>query len=385
MQPFKCSTFGLIAICALVLVTPGKAADVKTVVDGAVEPFLKSRPYAGVVVGVVNRDGRRVFGYGKVVLNGTEQVPSGDTLFEIGSMTKAFTGTLLADQVRAGAVRLDDSAQKYLSEGLVLPRRDDRDITLLHLATHTSSLPVQPPTIVSFALSTKDPKNPYAEYDFTQLRKTLETLRLKRPIGCEYEYSNLGVGLLGHALAHGAHSPSYEALLRERVLRPLAMTDTCIHLDDSQKRRLAPGHGKQGKPTSPWDWPCLEACGGLRSTVHDLMIFAAANLGLQQTSLLPTFQMAHQAWRETGQLKGLYIGLCWQRNERGNNVVIWHNGGTGGYWSYLGLVPGKDVGVVVLCNADHPVDGVASLILKGLFSKDEKPKDGGQTSGKPKG
>jgi CubicO group peptidase (beta-lactamase class C family) len=344
-----------------------KAADPKTIVDRVVEPFLKDKPHAGLVVGVIKGDARHVYCYGKVTLGGKEQAPAGDTLFEIGSITKVFTGTLLAELVRAGTVRLDDPAQKHLGDLVVLPRRDDRDIALLHLATHSSSLPVQP--LTALLATMKDPKNPYGNLDIPHLRTALENIHLERAIGCDFEYSNLGVGLLGHALAQTAKAKSYEELLIDRMLKPLEMADTRIHLSESQRQRLAPGHDRRGKPTSPWDFACLEACGGLRSTANDMLTFLSANLGQRQTALLPAFRMAQQAWRDAGR-KGEHVGLCWIRQKKGEHLFVWHNGGTGGYRSYMALLPDKNAAVLVLCNADNPVEAVGESILKRLLSEE---------------
>jgi CubicO group peptidase (beta-lactamase class C family) len=282
-------------------------------------------------------------------------------------MTKVFTGTLLADQVKRGTMRLDDPAQRYLPADVKLPRRDDRDITLLHLATHTSSLPVEPPYIGLLALSSKDPANPYGEYGQKQLIKTLKHLELGHPIGSRYAYSNLGVGLLGQALARTAKASSYQDLMVKQIAMPLGLPDTRLTLDAGQTKRLAPGHTALGARTSPWTFACLEACGGMRSTVRDMLIFTKANLGEIKTPLASAFQMAQEPWRETGH-KGGFVGLCWQRWKLppGESVVLWHNGGTGGYRSFMGLIPKKGAGVVVLSNSAHFVDAMGMEILKHL-------------------
>jgi CubicO group peptidase (beta-lactamase class C family) len=340
-----------------------RQADHRAAIDEVVKPFLKDKPYLGLVVGITRPEGHQVFGYGQVSLDGKERVPGDDTIFEIGSITKVFTGTLLADRVLAGAVRLDDPVQKYLADGLVVPRRDDRNITLLHLATHTSSLPVQPPLIGLFALASRTPDNPYSTFDRAKLKRTLADLRLDRPIGCRFEYSNLGVGLLGHALAGAG---SYEDLLAQRVTGPLGLADTRIRLSAEQQKRFAPGHTKDGKPTSPWTFACLEACGGVRSTARDLLVFIDAAQGRRANPLDAAFRLAQQPWRQTGQ-ENEYVGLCWMREEpTGSRVLLWHNGGTGGYRSYLAFTPATGAGVVVLSNAPHPLEALGTAVLKHL-------------------
>jgi CubicO group peptidase (beta-lactamase class C family) len=357
------------AFVAVTLLAPGPAAaaDPRAAVDKIVQPFRKDKPYLGLVVGVTGPDGHHVYGYGKVKLGGKSQPPGPDTLFEIGSITKVFTGTLLADQATAGVVRLDDPAQKHLPADWKVPRRDDRDITLLHLATHSSSLPAVPPILTLLALVRGHPLDPWSTFKQADLARALAATRLSRPIGCRFEYSNLGVGLLGHALAHAARAKGYEELLRQRVTGPLGMADTRITLTADQAARFPRCHGKDGKETPAWTFGCLEACGGLHSTVHDLLQFADANLGRRQTALDRAIRLAHETWRDTNS-RDAYVGLCWMHEKlsRGGPDMVWHNGGTFGSRSFLGLVPKAGLGVVVLSNSGHPVDDLAIAILRKL-------------------
>src|SRR5687767_12715314 len=170
-----------------------------------------------LVVGVIEPAGSRVVSYGKSGLDG-------DTLFEIGSITKVFTSLLLADMIQKGEVALTDPVAKYLPETVRMPERGGKKITLEHLATHTSSLPRLPANMFP-----RDPANPYADYTTGQLYEFLSSTELMRDIGEKYEYSNLGVGLLGHALARRA-GMSYETLVRMRILEPLGMKSTTISL-----------------------------------------------------------------------------------------------------------------------------------------------------------
>jgi serine-type D-Ala-D-Ala carboxypeptidase/endopeptidase len=197
---------------------------------------------------------------------------------------------------------------------------------------------------------------------------------LNRPIGSRFEYSNLGVGLLGHALAHAAKAQSYEELLVQRLAKPLGLADTRLQLSAEQTKRFAPGHDKEGKPTSPWTFATLEACGGLRSTAHDMLLFANAAMGRQKTPLSEAFRMAQQPWRETclGPTGRQSIGLCWFREPlpQIKDEWIWHNGGTGGFRSFLALVPAKNLGVVLLGNSPHSLDKLAEDIVKALAKDD---------------
>ena len=257
--------------------------------------------------------------------------------------------------------------QEHLPHQLVIPRHGDEQVTLLHLATHSSGLPIQPPLIGLFALTTKDFRNQYAEYGTTHLAKTLSRLKLKRQVGSRFEYSNLGVGVLGHALVRAAKADSYEALVVQRICKPLGMKDTRIELSDDQQSRLAAGHTTGGKRTSPWDFASLEGCGALRSTVNDMLIFASANLGLQESSLQPAFKMSQQPRLETTR-QGRHAGLCWmcENTDDPKRAIRWHNGGTGGYRSLVAFDLDRKSAVVVLSNSAHSVDSLALEVLNGF-------------------
>jgi serine-type D-Ala-D-Ala carboxypeptidase/endopeptidase len=178
----------------------------------------------GIVAGVTEPKGRRVVSYGHLAAGDTRPL-NGDTIFEIGSITKVFTTLLLTDMVRRGEVSLTDPISKYLPPDAKVPERNGRTITLQDLATHTSGLPRMP---TNFA--PKDATNPYADYGFDRLTQFLSTYTLTRDVGENYEYSNLGGGLLGTLLARRA-GMDYEALVASRITGPLGMPGLEIALD----------------------------------------------------------------------------------------------------------------------------------------------------------
>lgn len=310
----------------------------------------------GIVVGVIDASGRRVISYGS--FDKDKKAVGADTLFEIGSATKVFTSLLLADAVVRGEVKLDDPVAKYLPTTVKVPERGGKKITLLDLATHTSGLPRLPAN-----LAPKDPANPYADYSVAQLYEFLSSYQLPRDIGSKYEYSNLGAGLLGHALARRAGT-DYETLLRTRITTSLSMKDTVITLDDSRKARLAPGHDAQLQRVGNWDLPALAGAGAIRSTAADLLTLLSANLGLTKSTLAPAMASMLKTRRPTG-TAGLEIALGWHVTTKGDSQIVWHNGGTGGYRSFIGFDPRKSAGVVVLANTftDAGVDDIGMHLL----------------------
>ena len=248
----------------------------------------------GIVVGVIEPNGRRVVAYGNLA-NGDPRTLDGDTIFEIGSISKVFTSLLLADMVNRKEVALDDPAAKYLPENVKMPERSGKSITLLDLSTHTSGLPPLPGN-----LKLKDPRNPYADYSVDDLYQFLSGYTLPRDPGSEFEYSNLGAGLLGHLLAYRAGT-DYESLIRTRITQPLGMPDTGITLSSSMKQRMATGHNAMLAPVANWDLPTLAGAGALRSSANDMLTFLEAFLGYKESPLAPAMKAMLEVRRPVGQ------------------------------------------------------------------------------------
>jgi len=314
----------------------------------------------GIVVGVIEPAGRRVVAYGSLA-TGDPRTVDGDTIFEIGSVTKVFTSLLLADIVNRKEIALDDPAAKYLPEHVKMPKRSGKSITLLDLSTHRSGLPNVPSN-----LKPKDPRNPYADYSVDDLYQFLSGYELPRDPGSEFEYSNLGGGLLGHLLAYRAGT-DYETLIGTRITRPLSMTDTGITLSSSMKQRMATGHTAMLAPTANWDLPTLAGAGALRSSVNDMLTFLEAFLGYKESPLAPAMNATFEVRRPTGQGKG-EIGLGWIIMSPHGREIAAHDGGTGGFRSWVGYDPKERIGVVVLSNASTPI-GVFDIGLHLLDPK----------------
>lgn len=322
----------------------GEPAELKAKIDALAQPLVDGGPVVGLAIGVIDGGKTHVFGYGRTSRDGDE-TPDERTVFEIGSVTKVFTGLLLADMVQHRLVELEDPVGKFLPESVTVPQSDGRAITLLDLATHSSGLPRLPDNFAASASG--NPKNPYAEYSVDHLYAFLSKHTLSRRPGTRYLYSNLGMGLLGHALARRADT-SYQKLVVERICLPLGMKDTRIGLPEALRRRLAPGHDAAGNPVPNWDIPTLAGAGALRSTVHDLLLFLSANLGLRRCPLADAIRSSHRPRRAAGNPNGK-IALGWQIKVK--EAVYWHNGGTGGYHSLVAFQKQRKIGVVVLGNS----------------------------------
>jgi len=322
--------------------------------DSAIRAVIKERVDAkrssGIAVGILDPDGHtRVFAYGT---SGTSRPLDANSVFEIGSITKTFTATTLADMAAKGEVMLDDPVAKYLPSGSKVPSRNGREITLVDLATQSSGLPRMPTNF-----HPKDPTNPYADYTEQQAIDFVSSYQLTRDVGAEYEYSNLGMGLLGIALAR-REGVSYEDLVRKHVLDPFGMTDTRVVFTPSMKERLALGHDEAGSVVSTWDIPGLAGAGALRSTVNDMLKYLAANVDPSHAPLAPALTMAHVKRHGTNN-PNLNLGLAWHiLTTPSGGSVTWHNGGTGGYRTFIGFDDARHAGVVVLSNSNTSVDDI---------------------------
>jgi D-alanyl-D-alanine-carboxypeptidase/D-alanyl-D-alanine-endopeptidase len=293
----------------------------------------------GIVAGVIEPEGRRVVAYGHLAKDDPRTL-DGNTIFEIGSISKVFTSLALADMVYRNEVGLNDRAAKYLPARVVVPERS-RAITLHDLSTHTSGLPRLPSN-----LKIKDPHNPYADYGVDDLYEFLTGYTLPRDSGTEFEYSNLGGGLLGHLLAAHVRT-DYENLIRTRITQPLGMPDTGITLSALMTQRMATGHNAMLVPVANWDLPALAGAGALRSSTKDMLTFVEAFLGYRESPLMAAMKATLEVRRPAGQAE---VGLGWLIFRSHGRDIAWHNGGTGGFRAFVGCDPQARTGVVVLSN-----------------------------------
>jgi D-alanyl-D-alanine-carboxypeptidase/D-alanyl-D-alanine-endopeptidase len=307
--------------------------------------------YYGIVVGLVDASGRHVVSRGHLA-QGDPRVPDGDTLFELGSITKVFTSLLLAIAVERGEVALDDPLVKHLPPGRTAPSVDGRPITLRDLATHTSGLPRVPKN-----LEPKDPNDPYAEYTVEMMYAYLASAELEQKPGTKYSYSNLGAALLARALMVRTHK-TYAELVRERITEPLGMSNTWVDVPAEREASLAPGHTQTLELAPYRTRQAMIGNGGVISSANDVLTFLSASSGLVQTPLEPAFRTIEAEQLSIGEHGS--IGLGWHRLQRDASVVVWHNGGTGGFRTFAAYDRQARQAVVVLANVSTP-EGVDDI------------------------
>ncbi len=341
---------------ALVATTnPLKTASDKKV-DSVARIYIQKANTVGLSIGVF-KDGKiTTYNYGETAL-GNGKLPTANTIFEIGSITKTFTATILAYYVNEGKIKLSDPITKYLPDS-VAKNPELKAITLQTLSNHTSGLPSLPDNISGPAT---DSLNPYKYYTQKQLYAYLKTCHLKTKPGEVYSYSNMAVGLLGNILAHISGKP-YEQLVAEIITGPLAMSSTVQHLTPLLAQRFAPVYNDEGKPTPAWNFDVLAPCGALRSTVNNLLVYAKANMTKNDTKLSKAFELTHKVTFS----KDIKIGLGWHISTIDNVDYIFHNGGTYGSSSFLAFNTEKNIAIVILSNCGESTDKVGVGILTKL-------------------
>ena len=325
-------------------------------IDSAVRPYIQKTNAAGLSIGILRNGVITTYNYGETK-QGNNKLPNSNTLFEIGSITKTFTATLLAWYANEGKVKLSDPITRYLPDS-VSANKELQGITLQMLSNHSSGLPRLPDNLQNHSI---DPLNPYRDYRKQDLFAYLKTCRLASKPGEKYAYSNLGVGLLGAILEQVSGKP-FEQMVEDIICKPLGMNSTAQHLNPALKQRFVTVYNEAGKETPAWDFSVLAPCGSLRSTVNDLMIYIKANMTPGNAKLSKAFDLTHRVTFE----KDIKLGLGWHIIKIGGAEYYFHNGGTYGCSSFLVFNPEKKMAVVVLSNSGASIDAVGGEIVKAI-------------------
>lgn len=318
---------------------PVRAADLQAVLERDLEEarepdgMLTLGQNAGITIGVVEHGSRNVFSFGTA---------KPDSIFEIASISKTFTGLLLAQMVVEGKVRLDEPVRELLPSGTV-SKPQGSEITLLDLATHHSGLPGMPDNF-----SPADTHNPYADYHAANLYAYLA----KRGVGKRghpgFTYSNLGVGLLGQALANRTGT-TYPKLLQQEIAGPLEMNDTTVVLSREQRERFIQGYSGNSRHdrVRAWDLDALAGAGGIHSTAADMLNYLEAQLHPEKFGALAA-ALAESHRLRNDMTDEQRIALAWIYVP--NSGIFEHNGATAGFTSYAFFDPNRDYAAVVLIN-----------------------------------
>jgi CubicO group peptidase (beta-lactamase class C family) len=324
---------------------------------------------AGLVAVVIDEGGTRITTHGSTGVSGLAM--NGDTVFEIGSLTKVMTALLLAEMASRGEVSFDDPVARYLPPPAKL-QPHGRPITLLDLATYTSGLPRMPDNMPA---GWNTSNQPLAGYTTEMLFAFLENYRPPHEAGTHYEYANYGFGLLGAVLARRA-GKSYEDLLIERICDPLGLDHTRITLTPEMQARAAQGRDLGMERVPMLDMPGLQGAGAVRSTVRDVVRFLETAMALRQSPLAKPFARLLETRRPTP-LPRTQAALGWFVSSGAGEEIAWKSGATSGFGACAAFSTRRRRGAVVLSNflwraaegapADAGLVGIAMNLIDPQF------------------
>jgi serine-type D-Ala-D-Ala carboxypeptidase/endopeptidase len=307
-----------------------------------VAKHFANQTQVGIIIGVARGDESHFWSFGEVS-RGSGLPPSPNSFFEMGSITKTFTGALLAREVLEGQVRFDTKAKSLWPE---LDGSHAGEITLEQLATHTSGLPRLPDN-----LAPTDPANPYADFNEARMLSFLKKYQPNGPGPYKHLYSNIGYGLLGFLLSEKLHKDTYSNVLRRQILAPLSLHDTKTKLAPSDLLRAAQGYDSFLRPMPFWDLGAAEGGGVLKTTAHDLIAYARANMTTNPSLLSRALELAQEP-RVASSEGEARVGLAWETVKIGDYEVLSHSGATGGYRANLLFAKKEKLAVVILSNTE---------------------------------
>lgn len=308
---------------------------VENLVKHSIEKFMLKQNAPGVAVAIIYKNTPYLFNFGYADLERRKLVDT-QTIFEIASITKVFTTTLLALEIQQGKMKLGESIVDYVPLLKKNTQGPIKRVTLLDLATHTSSLPRMYPGTNA---------NPSDQNILSFLREWTPTY----PIAKKYVYSNLGFGLLGYAISQVEHE-NYESLVHQRITIPLNMSSTFVNVPTELLENYAQGYTYKGEKIRrdlSRGWP---GGGALKSTSKDMLKFLKASLGIEgPENLLKAMQFTQMSFFKVNM--HLTMGLGWQRFlDKEQILIVDKNGGLGGFSSYIGMIPEEKIGIVILIN-----------------------------------
>ncbi|TDQ77236.1 serine hydrolase domain-containing protein [Sphingobacterium yanglingense] len=330
-------------------------------IDSLALTYIQQKNAQALAIGLIHKGKTNTFYYGETIKGDTLSLPKENTLFELGSITKVFTATLLADLVERKVITLDDSISKYLPDSLAQNQYLQK-ITFKDLANHTSGLPRIPSNL------DKVPKfvatAPYAQYGRKELFSYLKNIELKDVPGNNFEYSNTGFALLGELIS-SISKKTYSQCITEVITSPLGLLNT-VEKINYKTQSIPKVYSLTGTEVPLWQWQAFAGAGGLKSTITDMMKFVQAQFKMPENRLEHAMALTKQF---TYYLPpSTDIGLAWHMNMLEDVVQYWHNGATGGSSAFLALVPDSKSAIIVLSNSAISVDEISTQIISKVIA-----------------
>jgi len=342
-----------LAAVLLPLSVPAIAADLP---DAELIHYINGRidsgEYIGLIVGFVDGDNTYVQAFGRKSVDG-DVPPDARTLFEISSISKTFAATLLADAIVDGDMALSDPANDHLDAGTEFAGHEGREITLLDLVSHQSSLPYMPTDTPK-----ADGPNPYADTNADDMRLAINSNMPASPAGQGYSYSAFAYGAIAHLLVEYSGATVAD-MVQSGITGPLGMQDTVMQPNEEQAGRMATGYTPDGEIAVPLDQGVFQAAGSMYSTLDDLMVWLQANMSGTNSALNEAIAMTHPLRNEMGT-----IGMAWHRKEGFDDRSQF--GTAHGYRAYVGFLADGTKGAVVLANTKANVLDIGERLILGL-------------------
>jgi CubicO group peptidase (beta-lactamase class C family) len=320
----------------------------------------------GLVIGLIHGDSTYTYTFGS--LSKSEKiVPSQNSIFEIGGITKVFTASLVEILVDEGLMDYETNLNEYLPTPI---RNDKSNMSLYEAITHTAGMPRLPHGI---GKREREANNPYAYYAKSDLHDFYKNYYPVIDEESRYQYSHVSYALIETAIENVVQQ-KYEDVLREKLLEPLQLNDTNIDLTAQQETRLSPGYNILGNPTKPWRFSSFKGSVGMKSSLADLLKFVQVQMGDRNPAYASLFDDMHNPLYETEVAKGNYIGKSWHVIKKKNHNVVLHAGSTSGHQAFVGFVKETNTGVVILSNSENSTNSLGYLLLRYLNNNWKKVK-----------
>lgn len=323
-----------------------------------IEQWLKAEfSGAGAAIAIISDDKTRFYLHG-FADHQQNQAVSKETLFEIGSVTKPLVGLVTALAVTKQQLSLSDTVASLLQT----PEYQQHQYSLAHLLTHTSGLPRLPAN-----LPLSDLTDPYANYTHADLMLALQQVQLGEQ---QFEYSNFGFGLLAELVSRQQDS-TFADIMQQQIFDPIGMSDSKVALTNGRYPKRAQGYQVYGTPAANWHFQALAGAGAVLSTIDDMALLVQYYLQATATESDGTSKMQELNIAMQLSVKPLTsdpgIGFGWMLQHHG---LVWHNGQTGGFNSFVGFAPAEQVGIVILSNSTIPVTPGGMVLLQQLRQQD---------------
>lgn len=327
-----------------------------SVVQDAVTLYMSNENVAGISVGIIQNGVSHVYNFGETK-KGSGQVPAANTLYEIGSVTKTFTGILLANAVIQGRVKPEDDIRLYLPGNYPELEFAGYHVQLVHLSNHTSRLPSQP----RIPQTDEDPFSPSVTFTDSMLYHILREITPDTIPGIRREYSNFAVGLLGIILEK-VYGLEYEKLLKKYILNPYGMNQTKISLTKADFKKVSQGYDVEGNATSYWRNRIAEPGGGIRSTISDMLLYMKAQLNKNDSAACLSHKITFGDTKRG-------TGLNWGVSTTKEGHLRWaHDGGTDGFTSLCIIYPELNSGIILFTNNGDHEDQSFYDIARSIYS-----------------